>query len=103
MLTIHKRLPTGPGGAAAALPCRVVSDDDVDVRAAILVTGTEMLSGRITDRNGPRLAPGLGELGITVTHLISVGDRPDDLRASLRFLADQGVDLIVTSGGLGPT
>ncbi|MGH3997338.1 MAG: competence/damage-inducible protein A, partial [Pseudonocardiaceae bacterium] len=43
------------------------------------------------------------ELGIEVAHLISVGDRAADLAAALRFLADQGVDLIVTSGGLGPT
>ena len=32
-----------------------------------------------------------------------VGDRPDDLEAALRFLADEGIDLVVTSGGLGPT
>ncbi|MBW0015263.1 competence/damage-inducible protein A, partial [Mycobacterium sp.] len=31
------------------------------------------------------------------------GDRPSDIEAQLRFMADQGVDLIVTSGGLGPT
>ncbi|MFN2494950.1 MAG: competence/damage-inducible protein A [Pseudonocardiaceae bacterium] len=80
-----------------------MSDDGVNVRAGIVVTGTEMLSGKITDRNGPWLAQRLGELGVEVTHLLSVGDRPDDLRAALRFLADHGVDLIVTSGGLGPT
>jgi nicotinamide-nucleotide amidase len=74
-----------------------------DVRAGIVVTGTELLSGLITDRNGPWLAHRLGELGIEVVHLVSVGDRPDDLSAALRFLTDQGVDLIVTSGGLGPT
>jgi nicotinamide-nucleotide amidase len=68
-----------------------------------VVTGTELLSGLITDRNGPWLAQRLGELGIEVAHLLCVGDRPADLAAALRFLADQGVDLIVTSGGLGPT
>jgi nicotinamide-nucleotide amidase len=62
-----------------------------------------MLSGKITDRNGPWLAERLGELGVEVAHLISAGDRPDDLLAALRFLQAQGVDLIVTSGGLGPT
>jgi nicotinamide-nucleotide amidase len=74
-----------------------------DVRAGIVVTGTELLSGLITDRNGPWLAQRLGELGIEVAHLLCVGDRRGDLAAALRFLADQGVDLIVTSGGLGPT
>ena len=73
------------------------------VRAGIVVTGTEMLSGKITDRNGPWLAERLGELGVEVDHLLTVGDRPEDLGAALRFLADQDVDLIVTSGGLGPT
>lgn len=86
-----------------ALACRVVSDDEMGVRAGIVVTGTEMLSGRITDRNGPWLAERLGELGVEVDHLLTVGDRPEDLGAALRFLAGQGVDLIVTSGGLGPT
>lgn len=68
-----------------------------------MVTGTELLSGSITDQNGPWLAQRLGELGVEVAYLLCVGDRPDDLAAALRFLADQGVDLIVTSGGLGPT
>jgi nicotinamide-nucleotide amidase len=68
-----------------------------------VVTGTELLTGLIADRNGPWLAQRLGELGVEVAHLLCVGDRPDDLAAALRFLADQGVDLIVTSGGLGPT
>ncbi|HEX6401907.1 MAG TPA: competence/damage-inducible protein A [Pseudonocardiaceae bacterium] len=74
-----------------------------NVRAGLVITGTELLSGLITDRNGPWLAQQLGELGVEVAHLICAGDRPADLAAALRFLADQGVDLIVTSGGLGPT
>ncbi|MGH3904207.1 MAG: competence/damage-inducible protein A [Pseudonocardiaceae bacterium] len=80
-----------------------MSDDERDVRAGIVVTGTEMLTGKIADRNGPWLAQRFGELGVQVAHLLTVGDRPEDLRAALRFLADRGVDLIVTSGGLGPT
>jgi competence/damage-inducible protein CinA-like protein len=91
----------------AALACRLVSNGDPDespnVRAGIVVTGTELLSGLITDRNGPWLAQRLGGLGIEVAHLLCVGDRREDLAAALRFLADQGVDLVVTSGGLGPT
>ncbi len=87
----------------AALAWRLVSNQDPDVRAGLVVTGTELLSGLITDRNGPWLAQRLGELGVEVAHLVCVGDRPADLAAALRFLTDQGVDLIVTSGGLGPT
>ncbi len=73
----------------------------MSTRAGIVVTGTEVLTGRVADRNGPWLAEQLRILGVDVAHVIVVGDRPDDLRRSLEFLRD--VDLIVTSGGLGPT
>jgi nicotinamide-nucleotide amidase len=72
-------------------------------RAGIVVTGTEVLSGIIADRNGPWLAERLRERGLQLAHTMVVGDRRADLRAALDFLAAQGVDLIVTSGGLGPT
>jgi nicotinamide-nucleotide amidase len=73
------------------------------VRAGIVVTGTEVLTGRISDRNGPWIAERLGELGVEVSHIVCVGDRAPDLQAALRFLGELGVELIVTSGGLGPT
>jgi nicotinamide-nucleotide amidase len=73
------------------------------VRAGILVTGTEVLTGRIADRNGPWISEQLATLGVEVAHIVVVGDRPDDLESALRFMAGEGMDLIVTSGGLGPT
>lgn len=73
------------------------------VRAGIVVTGTEVLTGRVADRNGPWLADRLLELGVELAHITICGDRPTDIEAQLRFLAAEGVDLIVTSGGLGPT
>jgi nicotinamide-nucleotide amidase len=73
------------------------------VRAGIVVTGSEVVAGRVSDRNGPWISERLGELGVDVTHILSVPDRAGDLEAALEFLASQGVDLIVTSGGLGPT
>jgi nicotinamide-nucleotide amidase len=73
------------------------------VRAGIVVTGTEVLTGRVQDRNGPWLADQLLELGVELAHITICGDRPEDIEAQLRFLAAEGVDLIVTSGGLGPT
>jgi nicotinamide-nucleotide amidase len=73
------------------------------VRAGIVVTGTEVLTGRIADRNGPWLSERLAERGVEVAHILVVADRPDDLEAALRFLAGEGMDLIITSGGLGPT
>ncbi|HEX2901815.1 MAG TPA: competence/damage-inducible protein A [Jatrophihabitans sp.] len=73
----------------------------MSARAAVVVTGTEVLTGRVADRNGPWLAEQLRRLGIDIAQVIVVGDRPDDLRASLTFL--RGLDLVITSGGLGPT
>jgi nicotinamide-nucleotide amidase len=73
------------------------------VRAGIVVTGTEVLSGIIDDRNGPWLSERLRERGVELAHIIVVGDRRPDLRAALEFLARERVDLVVTSGGLGPT
>lgn len=75
----------------------------VSARAGIVVTGTEVLTGRVADRNGPWIADQLLELGVELAHITICGDRPDDIEAQLRFLAAEGVDLIVTSGGLGPT
>jgi nicotinamide-nucleotide amidase len=67
------------------------------------VTGTEVLTGRVTDRNGPWLAEQLRRLGVDVGHVVVVGDRPADMREALAFLAGTGVALVITSGGLGPT
>jgi nicotinamide-nucleotide amidase len=75
----------------------------VTVRAGIVVTGTEVLTGRVSDRNGPWLSDRLLELGADVVAIAVVGDRPDDILTALRFLAQEGCSLIVTSGGLGPT
>jgi nicotinamide-nucleotide amidase len=75
----------------------------VSARAGIVVTGTEVLTGRVRDANGPWLAERLLELGIDLAHTTICGDRPEDMEAQLRFMADQGLDLVITSGGLGPT
>ncbi len=75
----------------------------MSVRAGILVTGTEVLSGYVTDRNGPWISERLAELGVEVTQITTVGDRPEDLERALLAMREQNVDLVVTSGGLGPT
>ncbi|MEP6952663.1 MAG: competence/damage-inducible protein A [Solirubrobacteraceae bacterium] len=75
----------------------------MSARAGVVVTGTEVLTGRVADRNGPWLSERLLELGVEHAHTIVVGDRPEDIESALRFLAGEGMDLIVTSGGLGPT
>ena len=75
----------------------------MSTRAGIVVTGTEVLTGRVADRNGPWVADRLLELGVELAHITICGDRAGDIEAQLRFLAAEGVDLIVTTGGLGPT
>jgi nicotinamide-nucleotide amidase len=73
------------------------------VRAGIVVTGTEVITGRIADSNGPWISERLAELGVEVAHILVVADRPRDLSSALRFMAAEKMDLIVTTGGLGPT
>jgi nicotinamide-nucleotide amidase len=75
----------------------------MSARAGIVVTGTEVLSGRIADRNGPFVSDRLRDLGVDHAYTVVVGDRAEDMERALAFLASIGVDLIVTSGGLGPT
>ena len=75
----------------------------MSARAGIVVTGTEVLTGRVTDRNGPWLAERLRDLGVDIAHIAVVGDRPEDITGTLRFFRDERMDLVVTSGGLGPT
>jgi nicotinamide-nucleotide amidase len=75
----------------------------VSARAGIVVTGTEVLTGRVSDRNGPWLSDRLRELGVDLAFTSIVGDRSEDIKAALRFMAEQGMDVVLTSGGLGPT
>ncbi|SOD73948.1 competence/damage-inducible protein cinA [Jatrophihabitans sp. GAS493] len=72
-------------------------------RAGIVVTGTEVLTGRVTDLNGPWLAEQLRIAGVDIAAVVVVGDRADDMRWALQRLGGEGLDLLITSGGLGPT
>ncbi len=73
----------------------------MSVSAGIVITGTEVLSGIIADANGPWLSERMRERGIVLSHTVIVGDREADLESALEFLS--GHDLVITSGGLGPT
>jgi len=67
------------------------------------VTGTEVLTGIISDRNGPWLSERLREVGVDAAMIHVVGDRPEDLLASLEYMRREGMAVVITSGGLGPT
>ena len=99
-LRVHAARTPRAAARRAALLRTVIG---LSARAGIVVTGTEVLTGRVQDRNGPWLSDRLLELGVELAHITICGDRPEDIEAQLRFMADQGVDLIITSGGLGPT
>jgi nicotinamide-nucleotide amidase len=70
-------------------------------RALLVVTGSELVRGERRDRNGPFLAREILERGLEPARITIVGDGEDELEAALR----EGLagDLLVTSGGLGPT
>ena len=72
------------------------------MRAEILSIGTELLLGNITDTNATYLAQQLGGLGIDLYFVSTVGDNQQRAVETLRR-AWERADLIITTGGLGPT
>jgi nicotinamide-nucleotide amidase len=70
-------------------------------RAAIVVTGSELVRGERTDANGPFYAREALSLGLVPERITIVGDDPVDLEAALRAAGEAEVCLV--SGGLGPT
>ena len=70
--------------------------------AAILLTGSELLRGVISDRNASFLAERFEQLGLELRRTLVVGDPIADIEQAVRELAGAH-DLVVTSGGLGPT
>ncbi len=72
------------------------------MRAEIISIGTELLMGRIADTNAQWLAQELAPLGIDLFHISQVGDNLGRLTAAL-VQAWERSDLVVTTGGLGPT
>jgi nicotinamide-nucleotide amidase len=70
-------------------------------RAAFVVTGSELVRGERSDRNGPFLAREALRLGLEPARISIVGDRPEELEPAL--VEALRADLCVVSGGLGPT
>lgn len=72
------------------------------VSAEIVCVGTELLLGDIVDTNSVHLSRGLAELGINLFHRETVGDNYDRLVRVLKSAIKEN-DIVITSGGLGPT
>ena len=68
----------------------------------IISVGTEILLGDILNTDAQFLSIQLALMGISVLHQTSVGDNPERLREALGIAASRN-DIIITSGGLGPT
>ena len=70
-------------------------------RAVIVVTGSELVRGERTDRNGPFLAGEALRHGLEPARITIVGDAPAELEAALHEALE--ADACLVSGGLGPT
>lgn len=71
-------------------------------RAEILSIGTELLMGQIANTNAQYISRRMPEVGVGIFYHSVVGDNPDRLKESL-FLALSRSDIVITTGGLGPT
>lgn len=72
------------------------------MRAEIIATGTELLSGGVLDTNSLFLADELMLLGIETAFKTAVGDNEKDMEEALRCALER-VDAVIITGGLGPT
>jgi nicotinamide-nucleotide amidase len=72
------------------------------MNAEIIAVGSELLLGQIVNTNARFLSSQLAELGINVFFHTVVGDNPDRLKAAIE-IAENRSDLLVFTGGLGPT
>ena len=72
------------------------------MNAEILAVGTELLLGDIVNTNAQFIAQGLAEMGIDVFYQTVVGDNPARLKKAMHN-AFERADIIITTGGLGPT
>ena len=72
------------------------------IRASICTIGDEILIGQIVDTNSSEISRALGDLGIRVSRMTSIGDNPDEI---VRRLSDELNDneIVISTGGLGPT
>ena len=72
------------------------------MNAIIITIGDEILLGQILDTNSKYIASGLTGLGVEVTEMLSISDNRREIYETVNY-AMQGADLIIVTGGLGPT
>ena len=72
------------------------------MNAEIIAVGTELLMGQIANTNAQYLSSRLADLGINVYYHSVVGDNPGRLKVCLEQALERS-DIVITTGGLGPT
>ena len=70
--------------------------------ASICTIGDEILIGQVVDTNSSRISRALGEIGIRTARMLSIGDCREDILSNLRNELQRS-DIIIVTGGLGPT
>lgn len=76
---------------------------NVDMEKAVLITiGDEILSGNTVDTNSNFIAAELKSIGIKVIQILTISDEIETIKETLRSAFETG-DLVITTGGLGPT
>ena len=74
------------------------------MKAALIATGDEVVSGQIFNSNASYLASTLSEIGVDVVGHFAVLDREENLEEVFNFLSQKkAADVVLTIGGLGPT
>lgn len=75
----------------------------MDINAEILAFGRELLIGKTVNTNASWIADQLTSLGITVTRINVAGDTVADISSTIRESLGRRPDVLITTGGLGPT
>ncbi len=74
-----------------------------DLTVEIFCIGTELLNGLVQDSNSHWLTKEVALLGCTLRRITVVADDPPDMKRALTDAVERGTDVVLTSGGLGPT
>ena len=73
------------------------------MKAWILSVGDEVLSGKTVNTNFSTISSYFSQIGIDVVKGITIGDDKNDIISSTTDFMDSNIDIMITTGGLGPT
>ncbi|MBM3946131.1 MAG: competence damage-inducible protein A, partial [SAR202 cluster bacterium] len=74
-----------------------------DLTVEIFCIGTELLNGLVQDSNSYWMAKETALLGCALRRITILADDPEDMKRGLGGAVERGTDVVLTSGGLGPT